>query len=415
MTNLLLVDDDQVLLRTLLRFLTKNNPSWRIRSCDDPLHALKLLEDCSFDAIISDLEMPLVFGDEVLARCSRISSTTIRILMSANREYGLILRNGGLAHEYLEKPFNLNELEEAIRRSFAIREELHKLQLKRFSGDLNRAIEIPRLYSRIRYLVASPPELRRELTKCIQAQPDIDQFVYKNAKQLLRIPNVEARSTEQLLGFLGEAPIKALVLIGEIKREIVKDAECQHAADEIVEHAIDTARTSYALAQALGQTRILQQTAISGSLLHNIGSLLMLALLGPKYHRSYKRASEIGNNHLRLERVKFGISHDVFGAYLLSLWQFPSVFLETSLYYLRPWERISCSDSVVDIVALANAYLRVSQNPAYLLFFRQVLQHLSQNQSPDQLRSLLAQLDCTTLEQLDDSFLATTRSRDYRS
>ena len=74
--------------------------------------AIDLLEEQSFDLVISDYRMPEKDGLEVLRRARRLDEEAVVIVMTA---YGTVehavevMREG--AYDYVQKPFNLEDLE----------------------------------------------------------------------------------------------------------------------------------------------------------------------------------------------------------------------------------------------------------------------------------------------------------------
>jgi DNA-binding NtrC family response regulator len=63
----LLVDDDVLILRTLTRMIRSLRPEWQLFTATDAESALKLLNAAHVDVLITDLSMPGVSGQELLA------------------------------------------------------------------------------------------------------------------------------------------------------------------------------------------------------------------------------------------------------------------------------------------------------------------------------------------------------------
>jgi len=111
--QLLLVDDDPNMQRMVALFLKKNNYDLDIAA--NGRMALKNLEDSDYDLIITDMQMPLMTGIELLVKVRDMGIKTPVILISAynSKEFP----NEMNADEFdgiLFKPFDSAELIQTI-------------------------------------------------------------------------------------------------------------------------------------------------------------------------------------------------------------------------------------------------------------------------------------------------------------
>ncbi len=108
--KILIVDDDEVLLRSLKRILKGR---YEVQCESNPYRALVALEDDGpFDAIISDLTMPGVDGIEFLERARDEAPETPRILLTGNATLPASIDAVNRAHidSLLTKPVSPDEL-----------------------------------------------------------------------------------------------------------------------------------------------------------------------------------------------------------------------------------------------------------------------------------------------------------------
>lgn len=112
--NLLLVEDDPSMRRTLERALARRGA--RVSSCADGNEALKLWREQPPDVVILDLSLPGLDGLQVLDQARRSQLTTPVLILTARGTVGdrVIGLNSG-ADDYLPKPFDLDELEARLR------------------------------------------------------------------------------------------------------------------------------------------------------------------------------------------------------------------------------------------------------------------------------------------------------------
>ena len=122
MATLLIVDDDMLVRDTLLAFLS---PLHECHTADRAEQALSYLDIETYDAVLTDLSMPGLSGREILNYIQEKHPATPVIVISG-------LPDGGYGQEVLEmgafafftKPFNLDEIEEAVDRAIARHQEL---------------------------------------------------------------------------------------------------------------------------------------------------------------------------------------------------------------------------------------------------------------------------------------------------
>ena len=108
--SILVVDDDPVIRRLLEQRLVKEN--YEVVVANDGYQAESLLEQRSFDVILTDLMMPGgIGGIEVLEIAKNLHPDTEVVLITAHSSVGTAveaMKKGAV--DYLEKPINFDEL-----------------------------------------------------------------------------------------------------------------------------------------------------------------------------------------------------------------------------------------------------------------------------------------------------------------
>jgi DNA-binding NtrC family response regulator len=115
--RVLLVDDDAMVLAILEAQL--------ISTCDcvavgDGRLALERLAEQEFDVIVSDQVMPFMTGDQLLAKVAQLWPQVERLLITGYADLGSVIKavNAGKISHYLAKPWQGEELAEAVRAAF---------------------------------------------------------------------------------------------------------------------------------------------------------------------------------------------------------------------------------------------------------------------------------------------------------
>jgi len=108
--RVLLVDDDPIVLRALRRLLLSARPGWEIDIAESGEAALRLLKDRSYDVAVTDLHMPGMDGDRLLARLKLEHPALMRVVHSSHAEALSERKVQELAHAVLNKPGLSDEL-----------------------------------------------------------------------------------------------------------------------------------------------------------------------------------------------------------------------------------------------------------------------------------------------------------------
>lgn len=136
--NILVIDDDQLLVQLLEKALTKAGHA--VTGVPDPVRGLRLLDEQSFDLVITDINMPRLSGIKVLEMVKALDETIEVIILTGAEEERFenaiaALRLG--ASDFLMKPLrNLDELMVAVERAL---EKRHlAISVRQLSQSLER-------------------------------------------------------------------------------------------------------------------------------------------------------------------------------------------------------------------------------------------------------------------------------------
>jgi CheY-like chemotaxis protein len=117
--RLLFVDDEPQILQGLQAVLYTRRKEWQMHFAAGAAQAIELMRECHFDVLVTDLRMPRVDGATLVARIRSDSPDTICIVLSAYADEDQSHRLVSLAHRYLSKPCDPQQLEECIDRCLA--------------------------------------------------------------------------------------------------------------------------------------------------------------------------------------------------------------------------------------------------------------------------------------------------------
>ena len=129
--HILLVDDEEMVVASIKSFLALET-DYRVSGFTSPQEALAFLEKVRVDLVISDYLMPDMDGIEFLMRVKQIQPQATRILLTgyADKENAIKAINDVGLYQYLEKPWENEDLRLIIRNGLEKRLLLHRLQEK---------------------------------------------------------------------------------------------------------------------------------------------------------------------------------------------------------------------------------------------------------------------------------------------
>jgi CheY-like chemotaxis protein len=126
----LFVDDEPLLLQGLQRMLRSQRAAWTMRFAGSGREALERLAQEPFDALVTDLRMPGMSGEELLRAVQERHPQLVRIILSGEMDSAASFPAVHCAHRYLAKPCEAEELKSALSQALALRRwvEAHPLK-----------------------------------------------------------------------------------------------------------------------------------------------------------------------------------------------------------------------------------------------------------------------------------------------
>ena len=121
MATLLIVDDDSAVRDTLYALFAG---AYECHTADRAEQALEYLEIETYDVVLTDIAMPGLGGVEILKRIKLLHPAIPVIVISGQtaEDKDALLEMGAFA--YFPKPFVLEEIEDAVVRAIAYRQQL---------------------------------------------------------------------------------------------------------------------------------------------------------------------------------------------------------------------------------------------------------------------------------------------------
>jgi len=110
MSTILVIDDEKGILRLMHQVLTKFGHN--VETADDGLEGIRKFDDGCFDIVITDIRMPVIDGNGVVAHIRKSEKQSIPVIAISGTPWLLGSDNFDMV---LPKPFSLKKLIDSIR------------------------------------------------------------------------------------------------------------------------------------------------------------------------------------------------------------------------------------------------------------------------------------------------------------
>jgi putative nucleotidyltransferase with HDIG domain len=320
----LFVDDEPQVLDSLRDALRPRRHEWEMSFASSGEDALDQLEREVYDVIVSDMRMHGMDGATLLGRVERAHPEAVRIVLSGSAERDVVLRAAAVAHRFLAKPCDVDELARVVERS---------CDLRSLPASATRLPAAPRLHAELTALLrdggATPADAAAIIERDVAMSAKVLSLV-NSAWFGLRRRVVDVRSAAV---YLGLTTLRGLVLSAHAFEGLAPARPIDGFELEAVRrHCLRVAQLARQLLP-YGEQR---DDAFTAALLHDVG-LLALAADEPGYLASVLAvARESGRSLAEVELAERGVTHAELGAHLLAQWGLPDSIVEAVAYHHRP-------------------------------------------------------------------------------
>jgi HD-like signal output (HDOD) protein len=361
MKRVLFVDDEPAALKGLRFRLRHMSGTWEMGWADSGPLAIEQMEGQPYDVVVADLRMPRMDGAKLLEIVSARWPQTIRIVLSGYTDPQQTMRVIPLAHQYLNKPCEPQQLENVIDRCIRLNDLLHGPRLRAIVGRIRKLPAVPRIYSALKGIVKDEKVTAIEVARLVGADPAI-------AARVLQIVNsgffrLARRITkiEQAVSYLGFTAIRNIATSAEIFSQWPSSASGHLDHSKLQAHVRAVAAAASALTV---KTPIADDTILAG-LLHDIGYWVLAQECPAELSAAAELAAATAIPVHEAESQVIGASHAEIGAYLLGIWGLPYSVIEAVAHHHEP-QRVSQSYfDVLAALAIAQSLVAANDGSAF--------------------------------------------------
>ena len=360
--RLLFVDDEALVLNGLRRALHGMRQEWNMNFVESAAAALQALEQEAYDAIITDMRMPVMDGAQLLEQVKVRHPDIIRIVLSGQSSREAVFRSIAGAHQFLLKPCDPQELVTRLGQAFAMRDLLSNQTLKSVISRMPSIPTLPTLYHELTAV------LRLEDPSLVQIERIISKDVGMAAK-ILQLANSafigaggRVSNLLQAVSLIGTESVRTLVLSVHVFSHCDGDSGVAAYLPVLWDHSVAVASLAQRIATSQRCTKVVTEESFTAGLLHDIGKVVFLAEMASKYREILGTDSA---SILALELERLGCTHPQVGAYLMSIWGLPVPLVHAVAFHHCPSETAESQFSSLTAVHAADA-IASSNDPSPL-------------------------------------------------
>ena len=326
--RILFVDDEPMILQGLQRMLRSMREEWDMVFVDGGEKALAALCEAEFDVVVTDMRMPVMNGAQLLMEVRRLHPATVRLILSGHADNDLIAQCLGVAHQYISKPCDPEQLKTLIQNACLIGGNQLTEAVKAILGSVDRLPCVPAVFQDMERALADPEVSTERLAGIIQQDMGMTAKILKIVNSAFFGLRRTISSPAEAVTYLGIETIKGLVLANSIFERADPLPTRRLSLEDLWHHSLDTANAARRIALAQRAGRKAADEAFVGAVLQDVGILV----LAGHFPEAYDRAAEVVLAEKVLlttvEQEEFAVTHAEVGAYLLGLWGIPAPMLQ---------------------------------------------------------------------------------------
>lgn len=324
MFNVLFIDDDDFMLRALLRLARRLRPDWQFFTAVDANAWRNLVSPAvKLDLVICDYLMPQLNGDKVLAEMAQLYPGAVRALLTGDTTEDVVCSASKIAHFVLSKPFN----ERDILQLFHSVELTHSLPVSADVRDMlgNSALlmPLPSVVKKVRDVLLNEQSEAADIVDVIQHEPLITARILQLANSAFMGFSRSTASLEEAIRRLGVKLTSAVITTIALEQAITPMLD-YNKHRQINDAAFDIAVHSRFISRGLGYKQEVQEELFVAALLSAIGALITAT---DQWRQQYSDFYADG------PAVKLEV---VVSAFMLTLWGYSESICQTVLWSAGP-------------------------------------------------------------------------------
>ena len=316
MLKILFVDDQMSVLEEAQRATHDMRHQWDMSFVSSAEEAMELLDDHAFDVVVSDMRMPGTDGAELLFLVRSCSPSTARIMLSGCDEDEVIFRSTRVAHQFLAKPCDIDQLKNAIAEIRLAQGRVTSAEIRELIGRVDQLPALGEVYQRL-VIAIEDEKSSDQLAKIVCEDVALTAEILRLLNSAFFGLSRRVESVEQAIGLLGTDVLRAIVAGYSVFSQpdnLVVDADVISRRSQQV---AALARHAHRILTGAGRSE-LADIYLAG-MLHEVGALVLGSIDGMD---PGDVKAVLNSNDNTVERLAFGVDRFAVSGYLLGLWAF---------------------------------------------------------------------------------------------
>ena len=362
--RLLFVDDEVLVLQGLKRSLHSMRAQWDMNFVGSGPEALQALAREAYDAIITDMRMPIMDGAQLLETVKEKYPEMVRMVLSGQATREAMLRSLGPVHQYVSKPCDPQELKSRLAQAFVMRDLLKNSNVRALISGLKSIPSLPALYNEIQAELQSENASLKKVAEIVSKDAGMTAKILQLANSAFIGTRYSVSNPTQAITLIGTEMVRALVLSVHVFSRFRDPSAAECAI--LWEHGIAVASLAQRMATSEKCAKSVVDECSTAGILHEIGKLVLFAEMPKQYAEVLASITDKSGGLTAAERERFGCTHAELGAYLMSIWGLPHSLIHAVAYHDCPSKSVEDCFSSLTIIHAADALVS-SANPAPIL------------------------------------------------
>ncbi len=335
MKRVLFVDDNETVLKTYHKVFGRKSDEWQCFFAADVTAAIDILTYSQIDIVITDLEMPLYNGAQLLAYVQKQFPRVTRIVFSGSQNANSNMQTVNSAHRFIAKPNTIGELENIIEYIYHLYQTIFDDKTRATISGITTLPALPSVYFELIEEFSSQFFSLGRVSELISSDVGLTTEILKMVNSSYFGLNQRVTSPQQAVVLLGGEIVKGLILTAHISRSFTLE-EQQFSIETWSDHSLLTATFCQAIAEKESMSREQVDLAFVSGLLHDVGRIILATSFPEKYHKVITEATGSKRPLIDVEKEIIGTTHSNIGAYLLGLWGLPDPLVDAVAFHHNP-------------------------------------------------------------------------------
>jgi len=355
---ILLVDGEGQPLRELRVELAARAPGWEIIQATSGAAALATLASSLVDAVVADMILPDMSGEQLLGQVHRQFPQTHRVVLVDLGDLEALLRCVGGAHQFIIKPCTPGRMLEVLERAFELDMWLPNQAVRRLMKQVPQLPSLADCYNDVVRALEHPEATPESVGSLIAKDPAMTAKMLQLANSAAYGDPTDDYDVVEAVRELGLANTKSCLLLAHSWSGFAPVERAGFSVRTLWTHANEVAALASWLAQTAGAPPGVVGMSRTAGLLHDIGKLALAANLPAEFNSVGMLMRLDGSASFEVEQEVFGATHSEVGGCLLGAWGLPMAIVEAVALHHHPACFLSRKFSPLTAVHVANALCR---------------------------------------------------------